>query len=266
MKEFKEIPVKDIHSDECLVEKSFLSSIRAEGILAPIVLERDGSGYMVIDGRRRIAAAKVLGLDKVPATIVDFSEKEIELLGVMLNLHRSPNMACEVKALRRFIQAGYSQEEIAGMLNVSRTRLKKHFHLLSLCNDGIKMLEEGGLKVSAALALARLPEERQEKLLSENSGEDLSLKTVQQVWRNFTLENFSLDLPGINAEKSTEQDGRIKTRDGLVVELESLVAKMSSSRPLPQDVRDAVETLRRFLSEGEDLSAEKADETAVAFA
>jgi len=266
MERLKEVSVKDVHSEECLVEKSFLSCIRAEGILTPVVLERDGSGYTVIDGRRRIAAARALGIEKVPATIIESHEKETDLLGVMLNLHRSPNLAFEVRALRRFIQAGYSQSEIAEMLNVSKTMLKRHFRLLSLCDEGMKRLEEGGLKTSAALALARIPKERQQRLLAEEYGENISLKTVQQVWKDFRLENFSLDLSGIDEDKSVGEKDRVQTLDGLIVEFEGLVGRMSSSRPLPRDVRDAVDTLRRFLTKGEEFSTGQALEPRVALA
>jgi len=248
MDTYTNIAIKEIQGEDCIVDKGFLASIQSEGVLVPLILEESGSGYTVIDGRRRLMAAKTADLETVPARVI---VPTADLLGVLLNLQRSSNLAYEVKALRGFIQAGYTQDEIAEILHMTKTRLKQHFRLLAFCDDGLKALEEGRLKTSAALALSRLPEERQREILAEHEDGKITLKDVEASWKEFRLDESALKLPGIeieNDEESNDPTGMQAVSD-LIRDFEILISKMTSLRPMPDEIQKAVDLQRQYLKE-----------------
>jgi len=251
MEEYVNIKIKDIQGEDCLVDKGFLDSVKTQGILVPVALEKTDTGYRLIDGRRRLAAARAVELETVPARIMTPENMEGDLLGVLLNIHRSPNLAFEVEALKRLISSGYTQEEIAAALLTTRTRLKKHFRLLALCEEGLRALEEGRLKASAALALSRLPRKEQREILAEHEDGKITLKDVEASWRNFRLDEASLELPELETETESESEisGGLRSDSELARDFEILVSKMTSSRPAPLEVLDAVEVLRGYLKE-----------------
>jgi len=213
-------------------DKGLLENIKSVGVRLPVLLSVNGcADFVVIDGRRRVAAARDLGLETVPAIVMN--EDTSPLLGVMLNIHRSPNPAYEVEKIKELIAAGLKQDEIAAAMNTNKTRLKRHFHLLNLCDEGLKRVEDGTLRLSAALSLSRLPVETQKKLLSEN--ERLTSRVVHKTRRDYSLEKFSLPF---------EEELSI---DPLIVEFEAFAAKISTGKSLPQDVNKAVEAIRLHL-------------------
>lgn len=216
-------------------DKGFLENIKSVGVRLPVLLSTNGcDDFVVIDGRRRVAAVRNLGIEKVPAIIMNDGDAS-PLLGLMLNIHRSPNQAYEVGKIRELIAAGLKQDEIAVALNTNRTRLKKHFHLLNLCEEGLKRVGEGTLRLSAALSLSRLPAETQRKLLSEN--ERLTAREVNRKRRVYSLEKFSLPFED---EFSS---------DPLSLEFETFAAKISTGNGLPRAVEKAIEEIRRHLKE-----------------
>lgn len=246
MDAYTNIAIKEIQGEDCIVDKGFLASIQSEGVLVPLILEESGSGYTVIDGRRRLMAAKTADLETVPARVI---VPTADLLGVLLNLQRSSNLAYEVKALRGFIQAGYTQDEIAENLHMTKTRLKQHFRLLAFCDDGLKALEEGRLKTSAALALSRLPEERQREILAEHEDGKITLRDVEASWKEFRLDESALDLPGIEIENDEESNDTadVQAVSGLIRDFEILISKMTSLRPMPVEIQKAVDLQRKYL-------------------
>jgi len=255
MDTYTNIAIKEIQGEDCIVDKGFLASIQSEGVLVPLILEESGSGYTVIDGRRRLMAAKTADHETVPARVI---VPTADLLGVLLNLQRSSNLAYEVKALRGFIQAGYTQDEIAEILHMTKTRLKQHFRLLAFCDDGLKALGEGRLKTSAALALSRLPEEKQKKILFEYKDGKITLKDVESSWKEFRIDEAILNLPGIENENLEDQADTtgIQVVSDLIRDFEVLVSKMTSSTPIPTEIQDATHVLREYLkiiSNGSDL-------------
>lgn len=103
------------------VRARLLKSIQEKGILTPILVERNGAGYKILDGRRRVAAAIQLGLEKVPAVLVEGGGPEITLLA---HGTRSENPVAELEAICELQRRGLSEKEIAhaGYSSISRIR------------------------------------------------------------------------------------------------------------------------------------------------
>lgn len=228
--EVKEINVSEVKAEDCVPSTKFIENIRAVGIKVPVMLRKNGHGYMIVDGRRRIQAARSLGIEMVPAIIVE--DEDSELTGLMLNLQRSPNLANEVETLRMYIKAGYTQKEIADFLNVTRTQLKKHFRLLNLCKEALTKIKSGEVSGSIAFELSRLPKKAQKEIVS--SGQI----TKEIVHGRKVAKNLSSLASLIPIDEK---------RDPLVLEFESFVSKISTGRALPEDILKAIDVLRRFV-------------------
>ena len=228
--EIREINVSEVTAEACVPSSKFIENIGAVGIKVPVMLRKNGHGYMIVDGRRRIQAARSLGLEMVPAIIVE--DEDSEITGLMLNLQRSPNLANEVETLRMYIKAGYTQKEIADLLNVTRIQLKKHFRLLNLCKEALNKIKSGEMSGSIAFELSRLPKEAQKELVS--SGQI----TKEVVHGRKVAKNLSSLTSLLPVDEG---------RDPLVLEFESFVSKISTGRTLSEDVVKAIDVLRRFI-------------------
>lgn len=78
---------RSIFAEEQLLE--LRDSIKEFGILQPLILRKESAGdYMVIAGERRLRAAAMAGLDKVPAIIRDASEEEAGMIALVENIQR----------------------------------------------------------------------------------------------------------------------------------------------------------------------------------
>ena len=93
----RELPLSDIYPNPDQPRKLFdegalndlASSIREHGVISPIVVNADPDGrYMIIAGERRYRAAKMAGLESIPAVVKDYTEREIREISLIENLQR----------------------------------------------------------------------------------------------------------------------------------------------------------------------------------
>ncbi len=232
---FMEVEIERIKDHaEYRLDRGFLKNIKREGVRVPVILSGDDeSGYVVIDGRRRVCASREAGLEKIPAVVVNGDANS--LLGLMLNFHRSPNPSHEVEVIKELVREGYTIDEMAKALDTTRTKLKRYFHLLNLCDEGFERLRDGRLKMGTAVALSKLPVETQRRILSNN--EVITLKTVESERRNFNLESFG----------SIFDEAVFSEVHSLGAEFENIVARLTTGRVIPDEVKSAIEVLRKFI-------------------
>ena len=136
-------------------------SIRSYGILQPLTVRRQGTGYELVAGERRLRAAAMAGLREVPCLVAQVGEEDSALLALMENLQRR-DLDCweEAEALSRLIaRYGLSQEEAARRLGRSQPAVANKLRLLRLPDSVRQFLQENGLTERHARALLRLSEE-----------------------------------------------------------------------------------------------------------
>ena len=63
-------------------------SIRRLGIITPLTVRREGEGYMLISGERRLRASKIAGLEKVPCYVIEADDKKVSAMALAENLQR----------------------------------------------------------------------------------------------------------------------------------------------------------------------------------
>ena len=147
--------------------RELAESIRRHGILQPLTVRRQGTGYELVAGERRLRAAAMAGLREVPCLVAQVGEEDSALLALMENLQRR-DLDCweEAEALSRLIaRYGLSQEEAARRLGRSQSAVANKLRLLQLTGDQRQFVLDNNLTERHARAVLRLPENRRSEAL-----------------------------------------------------------------------------------------------------
>jgi ParB family transcriptional regulator, chromosome partitioning protein len=139
------------------------ASIKANGILQPILVRRTGTTYRIIAGERRWRASQKAGLLKVPVVIRDVpegGERQLLELALVENLQREDlNPVDEAIAYQRLAdEFGLTQEQIAAAVGKDRTSVANYLRLLRLPEEVRGDLASGALSMGQARALLTLPD------------------------------------------------------------------------------------------------------------
>lgn len=132
------------------------SSIRANGIVQPIVVRSAGEGrYQIVAGERRWRAAQKAGLRKVPVSVKEVSDEKLLEIALIENIQRQQlNPIEEANAFRKLIDSiGLTQEEVAERVGKERTLIATTMRLLKLPVEIQKHLIDGKLSLSHGRAL-----------------------------------------------------------------------------------------------------------------
>lgn len=134
-------------------------SIKQNGIIQPITLRKlKNGGYELISGERRLRAVKMLGMKKIPAVIIDITERNSAVLALVENIQRQ-NLSYfeEAIAIAKLIDFyGMTQEDAAIKLGRKQSTISNKLRLLRLSPNEMEMITENGLSERHARALLRL--------------------------------------------------------------------------------------------------------------
>ena len=158
-------------------------SIRTHGIIQPLTVRRLASGYyQIIAGERRWRAAKLAGLDQVPAVIIEADDRKVMELGLIENLQREDlNPIEEALGYKALVEDyGLTQEEVARQVGKSRPAVANALRLMALPDAIRQLLEEGKLSAGHGRALLTLSDgSLQRKLAQKVIAEDLSVRQTE---------------------------------------------------------------------------------------
>jgi ParB family chromosome partitioning protein len=159
------------------------ASIRASGIVQPILVRRRGERYQIIAGERRWRAAEAAGLASVPVSVRDVKDEQLLELALVENVQREELSPLEeAQAFQRLQgELGLSQEEIARRVGRDRTTVANTVRLLKLPRELRELLAQGRLDAGHARALLAL--ERAEDQLAlgrEAARKGLSVREVER--------------------------------------------------------------------------------------
>jgi ParB family chromosome partitioning protein len=138
--------------------KELEASIRASGVIQPIVVRRSPTGYQLIAGERRWRAAQLAGLAKIPAVVREVSDAgSLELALVENILREDLNPLEQAEAYQRLIlEFGWTQEELAQRVGRDRSSIANSLRLLKLPAQIQEDLRRGALTMGHARALLAL--------------------------------------------------------------------------------------------------------------
>ncbi|MCL5432976.1 MAG: ParB/RepB/Spo0J family partition protein [Patescibacteria group bacterium] len=153
-----------------------VESIREQGILEPLVVAKTPAGYQLIAGERRLKAAKILGLAKVPVVIKETTPQGMLEMSIVENVQREDlNPIEKAQAYKRLIdEFGLGTNEVAKRVGKSAPAVSNTIRLLSL-PDAIKdalvagVITEGHVRPLISLEDPKLMLELFKKILRENS-------------------------------------------------------------------------------------------------
>ena len=161
--------------------RELASSIRRHGILQPLTVRSAGGGkWELVAGERRLRAAKLAGLEKVPCIRREADDRESALLALVENLQRRDlHYLEEAAAIAAYIrQTGITQEEAAAQLGRSPSALANKLRLLRLSPACRELLVRNALTERHARCLLRL-EDEEERLAALRHIADKQLNVAQ---------------------------------------------------------------------------------------
>ena len=194
------------HFDEAAIE-DLAASIRAQGIVQPLVVTPEGDGYAIIAGERRWRAARKAGLEVVPVVVRAVADdRELLELALVENLQRSDLNPIEEAEAYAALQEkfGLSQEAVATRVGKARTTVTNALRLLRLPDEILDLLREGRLTAGQARPLLALEDTDEQVQLADRAvREGLSARDLERLAAAHPLESPKPKKPDRPAEVHT---------------------------------------------------------------
>ncbi len=189
----REIKIQDIDPNIDQPRKDFdeesieelVKSIKEHGILQPILLKPNSNGrYTIIAGERRWRAARLAGLDRIPAIIRDIDYSEMLILALVENLQREDlDPIEEAEGIKRLMEeCNLTQEQLAQKLGKSRPAIANALRLLSLSDKIQSYLKENKITTGHARALLAIEDEQtREEIALQIIKKGLSVRETEKL-------------------------------------------------------------------------------------
>ena len=193
------LPISQVESCASQPRKQFdpdaladlADSIREHGIIQPLTVRKLQSGYyQIIAGERRWRAARMAGLDQVPAIVIEADDRKAMELAMIENLQREDlNPMEEAEGYQQLMtQYNLTQEETAQRVGKSRSAVANALRLLNLCPPVRAMVEDGRLSNGHARTILPLSPALQEKAADAILKSDLSVRQTELLVKKLTAQ------------------------------------------------------------------------------
>lgn len=163
-------------------------SIKANGIVQPIVVRRKGQKFQLVAGERRWRAAQKAGLRSVPAVVKEVSDEKLLELALIENIQRQElNAIEEAKAYKNLVETiGLTQEMIAERVGKNRTVITTSLRLLKLPKNIQKFIEEEKITAGHGRALLMTNDEHSQSRIAQMIIEmSLSVRETEKAVKRF---------------------------------------------------------------------------------
>lgn len=192
------------------------TSIKADGVIQPIVVRKVGDKYEIIAGERRFRASKLAGLEKVPVVVKNVTDRKARELALVENIQREDLNPIEEAISLKTLMEEYklTQQELSDIVGKSRSYIANNLRLLNLSDYIKEYLIRGELSPSQGRTLLSLETEEERKkyldklLVKEVNIRDVEKKAKQS--KNKTEDIFIKDI----CERLTEVlDAKVKIHE-----------------------------------------------------
>jgi ParB family chromosome partitioning protein len=183
------------------------ASIRANGIIQPLIVRRTGQNLQIVAGERRWRAARIAGLTEVPVVIQDVADRQMLELALIENIQREDLNPIETaQAYDRLVkELGLSQEEIGRRTGKDRASIANTIRLLRLPKDVQVLIAEHRISMGHARAILGLTSaEEQIQLANKAAAQGLSVRQVEK------LVQESADRPSSAPKTEPRQDPNVR--------------------------------------------------------
>ena len=200
------------------------ASIKAQGIMQPIVVRKSANGkHEIIAGERRFRAAQLAGLIEVPVLVKEVDDRTALTLALIENLQRQDlNAIEEALGLQRLIaEFNFTHEQAADAVGKSRSAVSNLLRLLELAAPVQDRVMAGTLEMGHARALAPLPKDKQIMLAEKIAINGLSVRATEALVKDETGA-ATKKRPGIPTARSKQE--KLALRDPDLDRLETELA------------------------------------------
>lgn len=181
-------PRKRFDADELT---ALTESIRAHGVLQPLVVRQVGQSYQLIAGERRLRAAQAAGLAEVPVHVVAFNDQQVFEAALVENIQRSDlNPVEKAQGFKDYLDKfGLTQEQLGTKLGLDRTTVSNLLGLLNLPPEVQDAVRFGQISLGHAKVLKGVPEaDRQVALCRETILKNYSVHALELIVKQQKLE------------------------------------------------------------------------------
>jgi ParB family chromosome partitioning protein len=164
---------------------SLAESIRQHGVIQPILVTETIDGYTLVAGERRVRAARMVGLDHVPAIVRQLADRQQLELALVENLQREDLDPMEAaRAYRQLIdEFSFTQEDLATRVGRARSTVANTLRLLDLHPTVQEALASSLISEGHARAIGGLPTEAQAPAVTSVIADDLSVRQTEELVR-----------------------------------------------------------------------------------
>jgi len=172
------------HMDDAGLEE-LAASIREHGVLQPILVTETLDGYQLVAGERRVRAARLAGLERIPALVRQLADRDQLEVALVENVQRADlDPIDEATAYRQLIdEFGLTQERVAERVGKARASVANTLRLLDLHADVQAAIAEGRITEGHGRALGGLPVDGQGHVLGTVIGQDMSVRQTEELVR-----------------------------------------------------------------------------------
>ena len=188
-----EIPVERIRenprqprlrmADDAL--EALAESIRHHGVIQPILVTETIDGYQLVAGERRVRAARMAGLDRVPAIVRQLADRQQLELALVENLQREDLDPIEsARAYRQLMnEFAFSQDDLAARVGRARSTVANTLRLLELHQSVQDAIVEGRITEGHGRAIGGLPIDAQPSALDAVIADELNVRQAEELVR-----------------------------------------------------------------------------------
>lgn len=153
---------RKVFNQESLEELA--DSIKTYGVIQPIVVSQEDGYYSIIAGERRWRAAKLAGLEEIPAIIRDSDEQTNKEIALIENIQREDlNPYEKAVGIRHLMDKyGMTQEEVSKKIGKSRSSVSNTVRILYLAPDVLELVKQGKLTEGHCKALAGITDQKRQ--------------------------------------------------------------------------------------------------------
>ncbi len=178
-------PYQPRHRVEQEALERLAQSIAQHGVLQPILVTETLDGYQLVAGERRVRAAQLAGLERIPAVVRQMADRDQLALALVENIQRADlNPLEEAQAYRQLIaDFGLSQEQVADRVGRARSTVANTLRLLDLDPGVQEAVADGRLTEGHARAMGALTPALQLRVLEAVAARELSVRETEELVR-----------------------------------------------------------------------------------
>ena len=159
-------------------------SIKANGVIQPLIVRKSSTGYELVAGERRWRASRKAGIKTVPCIIRDFDDKQNAIVSIIENMQREDlNPIEEALGLKAMTEKyGFTQEQVSTSLGRSRTYIANSIRLLKLPEEIQEYVSNGQMSAAHGRTIINIPDTAKQKEIADKIiKNDLSVRATEKL-------------------------------------------------------------------------------------